>query len=139
LSGANLSSANLSITCLDPNIVHKWRKFYKLNPPQKTGGHIVYRTCQSQHIGNTIYEPGRTYIAPALSWDTTTDCHPGIYAFATVEELLKEYPDEIQFLVGYIRRGEFTITLKGNCIIRCARYRALKTVSRKEMEEVANA
>ncbi len=124
LSGANLSGADLRGTCLDDDLRKMQRQFYKSCPPQKSGGHIVYRTLESQHVGDTKYTPGRTYIAPVLSADIVTACHPGIYA-TSLEWMRDNYPGE-QLVTCYVRAGDFFITAKG--AIRCKRLRVLGEV-----------
>ena len=97
LSGVNLSGANLSGaylgwvclrgailtgTCLDPtapvpNITDAEIDAAGL----EINDDLVYgwRTAQSQHCGDTIYEPGQCYTAPAFSVCRDTPCHPGLY------------------------------------------------------------
>ena len=124
LRWANLSGANLNNTHLDPNLQKLQRAFVRVCPPTKHGGRIVYRTEQSQHIGNQIYEPG-TYIAPILSADITTACHPGIYA-ASLEWCQNKYPNT-PLVRCYVRDGDWFITAKG--AIRCKRLRVLSKVN----------
>ena len=122
LSWANLSRADLSGTCIDPELVNLHRKFCLDCPPLATGGRIVFRTANSQHVGNTTYYPGNTYTAPVLSFDCATDCHPGIYA-ASLEWMRENFPDE-PLVVCYVRDGEWVISGKG--AIRCKKLRVLR-------------
>lgn len=124
LSGANLSRADLSGTCLDPSLRRLQRQFVKKCPALRTGGRIVYRTVSSRHVGNTVYEPGRTYVAPRLSFDAATACHPGIYA-ASREWMAENYPG-CALVECYVRDGDWAISAKG--AIRCERLRVLRYV-----------
>ena len=127
LSGADLSEANLSGTQLDSALIEKQRAFCKSAKPNKHGGRIVYRTATSNHIGSTEYAVGLTYIAPNLSFASETECHPGIYVFASLDEAREKYPEE-KFVRCYVRDGEWVITAKGNAIARCKRIRVLSEV-----------
>jgi hypothetical protein len=126
LSGADLRWANLSRTCLDDNLRKLQRIFAKQCPPLKNGGRIVYRTINSQHIGDARYLPGRTYVAPVLSADVSTACHPGIYA-ASLEWMGKNYPNK-KLVRCYVRDGDWFMSAKG--AIRCKRLRVLSVVEK---------
>jgi hypothetical protein len=123
LSGARLARANLAGTCLDIRLYKAQRAFVQACPPNKHGGRVVYRTCESQYVGNTEYIPGHTYVAPSLSFDGNTDCHPGIYA-GILEDMRSQYPDA-SMVRCYVRDGDWVITRKG---IRCKRLRILSKV-----------
>jgi hypothetical protein len=95
-------------------------------PVGRHGGRIVYRTATSQHVNaGAVYEVGKTYKANALSWDASTACHPGIYAYSTLAELRDEFPGK-PAVRCYVRDGDYTITAKN--AIRCARIRVLSEV-----------
>ena len=111
LYDADLSGANLSDTCLAPNLHDLARAFARACPADPDGRRIVYRTAQSQHIGSAIYEPGKTYDAPYLSWDVATACHPGIYA-ASLRWMRENYP-YTPLVKCYVYDGDWTITAKG--------------------------
>jgi hypothetical protein len=125
LSDADLRGADLSATCLDDNLRAQQRAFCRQCPPLRTGGRIVYRTRYSQHVnaGNE-YIPGKTYVAPALSADVATACHPGIYA-ASLEWMQEEFGDR-ELVRCYVRDGDWFISAKG--AIRCKRLRVLAAV-----------
>lgn len=123
LQYANLQRANLQDTCLDPGHLQRQRAFVRACPPLRTGGRIVYRTDNSQHVGSTEYQPGRTYVAPYLSFSAETACHPGIYA-GSLEQIRADYPEQ-RLVQCYVRDGDWTICKKG---IRCARLRVLSYV-----------
>ena len=118
LRGADLRGADLRATCLDPAQTARSRAFARAS---RQRGIVVYRTAQSLHIGDTQYEPGRTYVAGALSWDTTSDCHPGIYAGTLAA--IRDYAPGARLVRCYVRAGEYVVTGKG--LIRCARLRVL--------------
>lgn len=124
LSGADLSRADLDETSLDPELHSHLRRFVKECPPLATGGRIVYRTVVSQHVGSTEYVPGQTYVAPHLSMDVATACHPGIYAasLSWMDENFRNAP----LVACYVRDGDWTITAKG--AIRCKRLRVIAQV-----------
>ena len=124
LRGADLSDADLSGTCLDPELQKLQRQFCKACPPNRHGGRIIYRTAKSQHVGDTVYQPGRTYVAPILSFDSATACHPGIYA-GSLKWMRQNYPDE-PLIRCYTRDGDWVIAAKG--AIRCQRLRVLNIV-----------
>jgi len=122
LSGANLSGTKLSRTCLDPVLTAAARRLATLN---RQRGIIGYRTATSQHVDDKTYTPGHTVVANALSWNSATECHPGIYFYPTLEELRNRYP--IQSVVKvYVRAGDYVPTAKG--AFRAARIRVLETV-----------
>ena len=121
LREANLRGADLFDTCMSPTLVGLQRRFCRQCPPLATGGRIVYRTTTSKHVWNTEYKPGHTYVAPVLSFDCATDCHPGIYA-GSYEWMKANYPDD-QLVVCYVRDGEWVISAKG--AIRCKKVRVL--------------
>ena len=118
LREADLRGADLRATCLDPAQTARSRAFARAS---RQRGIVVYRTAQSLHIGDTQYEPGRTYVAGALSWDTTSDCHPGIYAGTLAA--IRDYAPGARLVRCYVRAGEYVVTGKG--LIRCARLRVL--------------
>ena len=122
LRWADLGEADLGATCLDPAQTARSRAFARAAGQR---GIVVYRTAQSLHIGDTQYEPGRTYIAGALSWDTTSDCHPGIYAGTLAA--IRDYAPGERLVRCYVRAGEYVVTGKG--LIRCARLRVLGYVA----------
>ena len=121
LSDAYLTGANLSGTCLDPRLLQLQRQFCRECPPLATGGRIVYRTATSQHVSSTSYEPGHTYTAPVLSFDSVTECHPGIYA-GSLRWMQENYPN-IALVRCYVRDGDWVISAKG--AIRCKKLRVL--------------
>jgi len=89
LSKTNLTNANLQGTCLDPQVQVPETD---LSCFETEGDYIIgYRTKGSMHKSNTIYEPGKHYVAPWFSICTETSCHPGIY-LATLSWLKDEYP-----------------------------------------------
>ena len=122
LRDADLSGADLGGTCLNPDLIGLQRTFARECPPTKHGGRIVWRTAKSKHIGSTEYVPGRTYIAPILSFDIVTECHPGIYAASRQWFVREEYNDPL--VCCYVRDGDWVITAKG--AIRCKRLRVLR-------------
>ena len=91
LVGAYLAGANLKGTCLDPEAPLPEADLSELE--EKDGWYYGYRTQKSQHCGDTVYEPGKSYEAPYFSVSTKTDCHPGIY-LAPLDWLKENYPDE---------------------------------------------
>jgi len=91
LVGANLTGAILKGTCLDPEAQLPETDLSGLE--EKDGWYYGYRTRRSQHCGNTVYEPGKSYTAPYFSVSTETTCHPGIY-LAPLAWLKEKYPDE---------------------------------------------
>ena len=121
---ADLSGAKLSGTCLDPTLVTLQRKFCRECPPTKHGGRVVYRTARSQHVSDTQYIHGHTYVAPNLSFSCETACHPGIHA-GSLEWMRDNYPDT-PLVRCYVRDGDWVITAKGT--IRCKRIRVLSEV-----------
>jgi hypothetical protein len=125
LYGANLSAADLSGTCLASNLLTMQREFCQACPADTDGYRIVYRTATSQHMGNTIYEPGQTYEAPVVSADIVTACHPGIYA-ASLEWIRRNYGNNVQLVKCRVRDGDWFITAKG--AIRTARLEVLEHV-----------
>jgi hypothetical protein len=127
LRDADLSRAYLSGTCLAPALHDYARQFAQTcKPVGQHGGRIVYRTATSQHVNaGAAYEVGKTYVANALSWDASTACHPGIYAYGTLAELRDEFPGK-SAVRCYVRDGDYTITAKN--AIRCARIRVLSEV-----------
>ena len=130
LRGADLTGADLQDCCLSHNLSILSRSFCRACPPLRTGGRIVWRTRYSRHIGNAEYVPGKTYVAPVLSWSVETACHPGIYA-GSKAWIHNEYAPG-RCVPCYVRDGEWTITAKG--VIRCKRIRVL-TPSRLEALE----
>jgi len=124
LSEANLSGADLRGTCLDAELLVRLRTFCHECPPTLRGGRIVYRTASSQHVGSTEYQPGHTFVAPVLSFESAIACHPGIYA-ASLDWMQRRYPDA-PLVRCYVRDGDWVITAKG--AIRCARLRVLSYV-----------
>jgi hypothetical protein len=121
LRDADLRDADLRDTCLDPVLPRLARAFVRVCAANRRGGRIVYRTAWSQHVGATEYSPGRTYIAPNLSFSVETECHPGIYA-GSLDWMHKNYRN-VPLVRCYVRDGDWTITAKG--CIRCARLRVL--------------
>ena len=91
LVGADLAGATLKGTCLDPEAQLPETDLSGLE--EKDGWYYGYRTRRSQHCGNTVYEPGKSYTAPYFSVSTETTCHPGIY-LAPLAWLKEKYPDE---------------------------------------------
>ena len=127
LRRADLSGANLSGTSLSFDLHAYARQFAQTcKPVGRHGGRIVYRTATSAHAGNTQYIAGKTFVAPVLSWDAATACHPGIYAFGALAELRAEFPSA-QYVRCYVRDGDYTITAK--MAIRCKRIRVLSEVN----------
>lgn len=148
MTGANLSEANLgrsvltrtdldlaifdktslAETSFSPTIRELHIRFLKECPvivgKSRRGGRIVYRTATSRHVGDTRYIPGNTYVAPILSYDVATECHPGIYA-ASFSWMRRNYPYD-RYARCYVRDGDWTITAKG--AIRCKRIRVLSYV-----------
>ena len=96
LTNAQLTGANLTGTCLDPNNVPNgdWAGFEEV----EGGSEFVmgYRTKKSIHVGNTVYEVGKTYEAPYFSTCPTTSCHPGLYLYPSKEAALKENQDIVK-------------------------------------------
>jgi hypothetical protein len=123
LHEADLRGADLNSSCLDPMLLRKLREFCRACPPNRYGGRVVYRTATSQWVGATEYAPGHTYSAPVLSFDSNTDCHPGIYA-GSIQQISGQYPDK-PLVRCYVRDGEWVITRKG---IRCHKLRVLEYV-----------
>src|SRR3990172_3993029 len=91
LTWVDLTGANLKGTCLDPEAPLPETDLSELE--EKDGWYYGYRTQKSQHCGDTVYEPGKSYEAPYFSVSTKTDCHPGIY-LAPLDWLQREYPNE---------------------------------------------
>ena len=128
LSGANLSDANLSDANLFGTVLEDKSKSLRLalhECHQRNGGLILYRTKESQHVGNTTYHPGTTYTAPVFSLCPTTDCHPGIYGM-TLSQIQRQYPNRDLVRI-YVPYGEwhFVSEEKG---FRCRRVRVLEDV-----------
>lgn len=126
LNGAKFDGARLSGSCLDKRLLQWQRKFCRQCPPNRYGGRIVYRTVSSLHVGRNEYEPGVTYIAPMLSFDVVTECHPGIYA-ASLRWMRLHYQSDWRLAKCYVRDGDWIITAKG--AIRCKRLRVLEIVN----------
>ena len=124
LSDANLHGADLSGTCLDPALHDAACAFTTACPADADGFRVVYRTARSQHIGSTEYLPGQTYDAPVMSWDSSTACHPGIYA-GSLDLVRAEYPT-VPLVRCHVRDGDWTITAKG--FIRCTSLTVLEGV-----------
>jgi hypothetical protein len=112
---------------LSPSLREYARQFAQTcKPVGRHGGRIVYRTATSQRVNNGYaYTVGNTHKANALSWDASTACHPGIYAYGTLDELRDEFPGK-PAVRCYVRDGDYTITAKN--AIRCARIRVLSEV-----------
>ena len=98
LTDADLRDAYLRGTCLSPDArMPRWTRDEAISAGLEIGivdGRVVvwgYRTAVSRFAGSTKYTPGRWYDANALSVDTSTDCHPGVY-LASREWLRAEYP-----------------------------------------------
>ena len=92
LVGAYLAGANLKGTCLDPEAPLPETDLSELE--EKDGWYYGYRTQRSQHCGDTVYEPGKSYEAPYFSVSIETACHPGIYLAPSLAWLQREYPNE---------------------------------------------
>ena len=103
LWGADLREANLQNTVLQNKTAEQ--KLVLRQTIQNNGGLILYRTEKSQHIGNTIYEVGKSYTAPVFSLCSVTECHPGIYG-NTLVEMQKQYPGEALVKI-YMPYGEW--------------------------------
>ena len=128
LSGARLSGADLTYTCLDSRILQWQRAFVAACPADSEGYRTVYRTERSLWSGSTIYEPGKVYEAPHLSFSAETECHPGIYV-GTLEQI-KSVVDSYQgrkprIVRGRIKDGDWTICEKG---ARTARFECLEVL-----------
>jgi len=91
LAGVNLAGATLKGSCLDPEAPLPKTDLSELE--EKAGWYYGYRTQKSQHCGDTVYEPGKSYTATYFSVSVETDCHPGIY-LAPLAWLKREYPNE---------------------------------------------
>jgi len=91
LVGADLAGATLKGTCLDPEAPLPEADLSELE--EKDGWYYGYRTQKSQHCGDTVYEPGKSYEAPYFSVSIETACHPGIY-LAPLDWLKEHYPNE---------------------------------------------
>ena len=95
LHGANLRGANLSCTCLAgiPGVTpaalewHGWEVC--------DGWVYGWRTARSIHVGSHEYTPG-VHVAPYLSTDEHTDCHPGIYMLPTRDAAQREHADIVR-------------------------------------------
>lgn len=90
LSGASFDGADLSGTCLDPDtalpiISDEDLASAQLTPRTVKGRERVYgvRARHSLYIGEHVYTPGRFHVAPVLSTDRHTECHPGVYLGGT--------------------------------------------------------
>lgn len=116
-----LTDAILDGTCINPELLKLNRAFCRECPPNRKGGRIVYRTSKSQHVGETEYVPGKTYVAPVLSFAVETECHPGIYA-GSLSWMQENFPKS-QIVRGYVRDGEWVLASDGS--IRCKRIRIL--------------
>jgi uncharacterized protein YjbI with pentapeptide repeats len=127
LNRADLSDTKLRGTCIDPKTASHARAVVKALSARRPSGLIVYRTMESQSCGNTTYTPGKTYVAPVLSWSTETGCHPGIYA-GSLDEILRQYPGK-KIVRCYVRNGDWVPVPGKNCI-RCKRIRVLGRVER---------
>ena len=94
LRGADLSGARLSGTCLDPEAsVPAISDDAILCAGLTIDGQWVLgrRTARSQHCGATEYLPGSAHVAPWLSVDGATGCHPGLY-LASADQVSSQYP-----------------------------------------------
>jgi uncharacterized protein YjbI with pentapeptide repeats len=130
LSGARLSGADLAYTCLDSRILEWQRAFVAACPPDAEGYRTVYRTERSLSNGNTVYEPGKVYEAPYLSFSAETECHPGIYV-GTLEQIRAIVNSDSwagskpRIVRGRIKDGDWVICEKG---ARTARFECLEVV-----------
>jgi hypothetical protein len=120
LSWADLSRANLGHTVLDPKTSRRNREFAQNNNQR---GIIAYRSISSLFIGNNRYVPGYTYVAPVMSWCSTTECHPGLYA--GTPEQIRNLDSRVKLVKVYVRAGDYIVLNKG---IRCKRFRVLEYV-----------
>ena len=121
LSGTDLSDTYLRGTPLDPQM-HTLQR--ALARDQHLRGVVLYRTATSQHISNTQYVPGHTYIAPHLSFSAESACHPGIY-LGTLPWMRSHYP-QTPLVRVYCRAGDYVICSKG--CFRAKRIRVLSVV-----------
>jgi len=123
----NFSGAVLSGTSIGPEYRAALKRFLKECPiAGRRGGRIVYRTEFSQHSPEPHhYLPGRTYTAPVFSSDTSSRCHPGIYA-GSLSWMRRLYPG-LPIVKCYVRAGDWVLDpAKG--AVRCARLRVLERV-----------
>jgi hypothetical protein len=128
LRQAKLTDADLTHTCLDSRILDWQRAFMAACPADAEGYRIVYRSERSLYAGSTIYEPGKLYEAPYLSFSVESPCHPGIYV-GTLEQI-KSVVDDYQgrkprVVRGRIKDGDWVICEKG---ARTARFECLEVV-----------
>ena len=103
LSGADLSGANLRGTCLSGAYLSGTCLDPAAPVPPITDAQIAaaglavividgvewlegWRSRRSRHIGSTDYSAPGEYVAPWLSVDQATDCHPGIYLGGSASE-----------------------------------------------------
>lgn len=129
--GANLNGAFLRKTIMDPRITKTTRERALENNQR---GIIAFRSKRSLFAGDTTYVPGKTYTAPVMSWCPNTECHPGLHA-ATAKEIMTFVKSTKDFVMVYVRAGEYIATDKG---IRCARFRVLRDISAMELARLAN-
>jgi hypothetical protein len=101
LQGANLRSANLEGTCLDPSAPvppisdqDLLDAGFEIQGEGEVEYVVGWRTKYSQHVGSNTYESGKEYTAPHFSVCTYTDCHPGLYLAG------------IAYLDAYYKRAE---------------------------------
>jgi uncharacterized protein YjbI with pentapeptide repeats len=96
LRDAYLYGANLRGTCLDPEAIIPEQDLSELGEV-KDGYVYAWRTAKSMHVGNNVYEPGQTYVAPVFSVDDVSSCHPGIY-LASMDWLEAQYGLALAFV-----------------------------------------
>ena len=86
LAGANLTGANLTGSCIGPlPSPWTWQQTNGITTRVVDGRVLALgkRSRTSQHCGSTTYKPGKLYVAPVFSRDSTTECHPGLYVAGT--------------------------------------------------------
>jgi len=125
LRGADLSGADLRGTCLDPEArVPEISDAAIMSAGLTIDGQWVIgrRIAWSTHCGAAEYLPGSAHVAPWLSVDATTGCHPGLY-LAGAEWLSTRYHGEPTVEVRCLRSELVHAGDKWRCRrlwVRCA-------------------
>ena len=134
LQNADFQGAELGDTCLSPDLLRFQREFVA-ECPAVAGYRMVYRAKTSQYGGNIIYEVGKLYEAPILSFSCETACHPGIYAASW--RWMQANMSGVPLVKCRVADGDWVITAKG--AIRCAKLEVLDDVEESHAAQTSTA